>query len=201
MTQSENTIEAVVEVLAIEEVNKWPVAPLPDFHNRFWALGATLNNDEIGSVVHLACSYNHVKIQSTATETLRSLVEQMNLVLPGGLLFSEHGVAKVVPGCCCGLEDWHEWLTVPNGNGAVWAGHDPTPWVEYTNGQIKVWQDEGKTHPNISFGYDEMAVLLNQAKGDLQEFLWRLRQWTQQIAPEFAEELPAFFSRHLHIPT
>lgn len=65
------------------------------------------------------------------------------MFVPGGLLArdTETGVS-IPPSCCCGLEDWREWVSVPRG-GQPWLGHSPTPWIEHLDGAVRIWPDGG----------------------------------------------------------
>jgi hypothetical protein len=202
MTDAAKSISPVLEITSLEVACAWPVIPAPDFEERFLPLNDALNDNEMGAVMCVACSYNQVEFQATPGATLRLLMEADGFVLPGGLQFSENNIAKVVPGCCCGLENWYEWLAVPDGNRSLWLGHDPSPWVDYVEGSIRVWPDENCADNSfIEFSPQEMTTALAQAQVDLQRFLVRLRQWAQHITPECANDLSVFFARHLHIQT
>ena len=120
--------------------------------------------------------------------------------MPGGLQFVEDGVAKVVPGCCSGLENWREWLDVPYGQKMIWAGHNPTPWVEYFDGGVRIWEDEKSDEiQHIEFSQEEMELLLKKTETDLKGFLRQLEKWARYVAPGFEQSIVAYFAQHMHI--
>lgn len=193
---SHKIIEAVVEMNPFEEKPPWAIASLPNFS--FLRLFSGITDEEIGSVMLTACDYNQIKICPSATETLAAFVDE-DFVLPGGLQFLENGQVKVVPGCCSGLEDWREWLEVPNGK-SVWAGHDPSPGVEFVNEKILVWQDEKADDVAfIELQYDEMRELLEKVESDLNGFVVRLNEWCDLTAPNLKQKIVRHFVENMHI--
>jgi len=134
----QKTIEVVVEISSFDIEPPWAVVSIANLS--FLRLFSGITDEEIGSIILTACLYNQIEVFPSATETLNAFLAE-EFVLPGGLQFSEDAKVKVVPGCCCGLEDWREWLDVPNGN-TIWAGHDPSPGVEFVDGGVRVWQVE-----------------------------------------------------------
>ena len=157
-----------------------------------------VTDEEIGSVVLTACLYNQIEIHPSAIETLNAFLAE-EFVLPGGLQFSENAQVKVVPGCCSGLEDWREWLDVLNGN-TIWAGHDPSPGVEFVDDGIRVWQDEKADGVQfIDFGVDEMRGLLEKVESDLKGFVVRLGKWADYLAPELKLKIVEHFAKNMNI--
>jgi hypothetical protein len=191
------TIEAVVEIQPIEGKLPWAVAAVGDWS--FLRLFSGTTVEEIGSLILTACSYNsHLEVQLSAIDTLNAFLAE-DFVLPGGLRFSENEQVKVVSGCCCGLEDWRKWLDVPSGN-IVWAGHDPTPGVEFVDGGIRVWQDEKADGVDfIDFGVDEMRVSLEKVESDLKGFVVGLGRWADFIAPELKPKIIEHFAKNMNI--
>src|ERR1044072_3776294 len=143
---SNTVIEAVVENCQADSERPWPV--ITETESKFIRLHQGISDEEIGAVMLTACAYNRTEVTPSPSEALNNLVASEDIVLPGGLRFSEDGAVKVIPGCCCGLEGWREWLGVPQGNAAVWGGHDPCVWVEYVNDKVRVWQDEEEERAN-----------------------------------------------------
>ncbi len=191
------TIEAVVESWSNEDDTPWPYIAI----SGYMSLNQALNNEKVGAIVQLACSYNSLEFRSNTEDTLRSFLDLDGFVLPGGLRFSESGQVKVLPGCCCGLENWRDWLLVSPEHCAIWTGHDPSPWVEYVEGQVKIWPDSDSAPSTaIAFSYEELTQLLKQVESDLQGFLVRLGQWAEHIAPSLKGEIVSYFAQHLHIP-
>lgn len=196
MMTTEKNIEAIVEVYPSETIPPWETVSTNEFFRV--VLSSATNDEEIGSVMLVACEYNRVKIENSAEKTLENFLSK-NFVLPGGLQFSENGVVKIFPGCCCGLENWREWLGVPNGDG-VWAGHDPSPFAEFIDEKIRVWQDEKADDVNfIDFEYDELRKLLEKTEKDLNDFIFKLNRWTEFYAPSLKDEVSRHFTRNMQI--
>ena len=192
----QKTIEAVVEIRPYGANPPWPIAAIPD--PSFLRLFSGVTDEEIGMLILTACSYNQIDVHSSPIETLNAFVAE-DFVLPGGLRFSEAGEVKIVPGCCCGLEEWRDWLDVPNGE-TVWAGHNPQPGVEFTDGIIRVWRDEKDEGVEfINFGVDEMRNLLKEVESDLNGFLFRLGEWTDSVAPELKAAVVEHFAKNTDI--
>ena len=190
-------IEVVVEMQPFEGELPWAVASVADWS--FLRLFSGVTDEDVGSVILTACSYNHhLEVQRSAIETLNAFVAE-DFVLPGGLQFSKDEQVKVVPGCCCGLEDWREWLDVPNGN-TVWAGHDPSPGVEFVEGYIRVWQDEKADGVEfIDFGVVEMRDLLEKIESDIKDFVVRLGKWANFAAPSLQNKIVEHFVKNMNI--
>jgi hypothetical protein len=75
--------------------------------------------------------------------TVDALLAEEFLTAAGGLQVRDSTVGTVVtPGCCAGLEDWHDWAQVLTGD-SPWLGHDPGPEVEFVGDDLRVWQDGG----------------------------------------------------------
>jgi hypothetical protein len=106
----------------------------------------------------------------------------------------------IVPGCCSRLEDWHEWLGVPHGKNSIWAGHDPSPDVEYFEGRVRIWQDQKAEGVEfVEFGFQEMETLLKKVEQDLEGFLFQLGKWEDYISPESRGRLVDYFSEKMSI--
>lgn len=190
------TIEAVVEISSFDGEPPWTVASVANFS--FLRLFSGVTNEEIGSIILTACLYNQVEVHQSAIETLSAFLAE-EFVLPGGLQFSDDEQVKVVPGCCAGLEDWREWLDVPNGK-TIWAGHDPSPGVEFVDGNIRVWRDEKADGVDfIDFGVDEMCGLLEKVESDLKGFVFRLGKWADFVAPSLQKKIAEHFAKNMHI--
>lgn len=194
---SQKTIEAVVQLQPFEGEPPWAVASAANWS--FLKLFSGVTDEEVGSVILTACSYNHhLEVQRSPIETLDAFVAE-DFVLPGGLRFSEDEQVKVVPGCCAGLEDWREWLDVPNGN-TIWAGHDPSPGVEFVDGGIRVWQDEkAEGIEFIDLSADEMRGLLKKVESDLKGFVFRLGEWANFVTPSLQKKIVEHFAKNMDI--
>lgn len=98
-----------------------------EYYELYIRMHAGISDEEIGSVMMVACDSSGGEIiKEKSLETLKAFVADEGFVLSGGLLFKENDEIKVAPGCCCGLENWQDWLDVPNGQVDIWTGHDPS---------------------------------------------------------------------------
>ncbi len=193
------TIEAVIENCKFEEHQPWIISRNETAYIRLYA---GIDDEEIGSVMLSACSLSSGEIiKETALETLNEFVANEGFVLEGGLLFKENDETKIIPGCCCGLEDWKEWLDVPSGKCGIWTGHDPESLIEINDGNIKIWQDRKNKNENqsIEFTVEEMFEKLKQVEKDLQNFLFRLKQWINHIEPSLEKEVIYHFAKNMNI--
>jgi len=201
MNQSSNkTIEAVVEIESFTAPPPWLI--LQELDSSYVRLHASISEEEIGSVMLRSCfGYSEPEFAGTASDTLETFVSDENFVLAGGLLFRENNEIKVVPNCCCGLEDWHQWLDVPNGICSIWTGHSPESLIEINDGKIKIWQDSERKEEkdSIEFTLDEMIEHLNRVEKDLKDFLFRLGEWTKNITPELEQRVVNHFAKNMNI--
>jgi hypothetical protein len=198
----EKTIEAVIEIARFEGVAPWPTTS--EYAGAYLPIFPGLSSEEIGSLVITACLYNQAEIHPDGAETLRAFMATAKardgFVLPGGLRFKEGGQVKIIPGCCCGLENWREWLDVPHGKKYLWAGHNPSPWCEYFDNHIRIWQDEKEEGvDSIEFEIPEMEVLLEGVERDLLGFLAILKKWVAYVSPGLEADFVAYFAENMNI--
>lgn len=114
-------------------------------------------------------------------QVVDTLLSQELLLISGGLRVRDTATgASVTPGCCAGLEDWREWMSVLDG-GQPWLGHDPGPEVEVRGALIRVWQHGGppRSGPVVEFARADLPGLLTRVHADLVGFLARLDAWTR----------------------
>lgn len=193
------SIEAVIENFNFEGVEPWIISTEEKSYIRLFA---GITDEEIGKVMLSACTLSSGEIiRETAFETLKKFVSNEGFVLEGGLLFKENDEIKAAPGCCCGLEDWLEWLSVPIGQCDIWTGHDPSSYIQINDRKIKIWHDEKNKVENqsIEFTIDEMFKRLINIEKDLKDFLFRLSQWTKFIAPELENQVVEHFAKNINI--
>jgi hypothetical protein len=192
------TIEAIIELYQPNSETPCPI--LSDPNLTFIRLYLGMSDEEIGSVIITACLYNRIDIFPSLTETLNAFLSLDSFILPGGLQFSEDGKVKVSPGCCCGIEDWREWLDVAHGKNSVWAGHDPSPWVEYIDDSVRIWQDErGKESSFVEIRIEEMTNQLRRIESDLRGFMVRPGKWTSYYAQNLESKIVEHFIKNMDI--
>jgi hypothetical protein len=194
----ERLIEAVAEIRRFKSAAPWPV--LPDAPAGLIRLHAGVTDEEVGSIMFSACLSNRIEVSPDAAVTLRNFIADGGFILPGGLRLLSGG-REVVPGCCCGLEDWHEWLDVPRGGKAVWTGHDPSSEIEFVGDKVRVWKVEKRAGGEfVEFGLEEMAAHLRQVTQDLVGFVYRLGKWAENVAPGMGQSVSSYFADSLKIP-
>jgi len=152
----------------------WPVAT---FAPGAWlTLDGTCGDPEAGLFAALVADYNGIPPGEPATAE--------HLIAPGGLILTDAATTEIVPGCCCGLENWRDWARALTDREPPWLGHDPTPTMSVGD-RITVWQDTGPPgdHPPLSAGQHltltrgHLAHLLQGVQHDLTAFTTVFAAW------------------------
>ncbi|MBS1796049.1 MAG: hypothetical protein JSS81_19515 [Acidobacteria bacterium] len=180
-------IEARAECWGDEDV-PWPVVGGCNF---FVRLDGAIAAAEIGSVMMMMMPPGSDEPAGrSARGLLRAFLEADGLILPGGLFFLEKGEPRFQPGCCCGLEDWRDWFGVAEGATDIWTGHDPFSLVELDGETVKIWGDRERRNedPPFEISVTNLLEQLAVVERDLRDFLGRLGEWLQTVAPEL--EIP-----------
>ncbi|WP_246635843.1 hypothetical protein [Actinoplanes hulinensis] len=154
-------IRPAIEVpLFTEPPPPWPVAAAEPWS--WLPLDGDLTDEQTGLFVAVIAG----------GQTLTDLLDEETIIVPGGLVVDD----SIHPGCCCGLEDWREWLDLLDG-GHPWLGHSPDPVVEHRGGTLRVWQD-GKTRDRYAdIPRTDLFGMLRQVHRDLNAFLAVLGRW------------------------
>lgn len=202
---TKKSIEAVVVIRKsdFDESVKpfWEVLQVDSYFTNIRLYSET-SFEEVGAIMFECCSPidDEVDIQN-AKDALKHFIDDEGFVLSGGLIFKENGEEKFGPSCCCDLEDWNQWLDVPNGKTNIWNGHDPFCAVEIDGGKIKIWYDNQLKNesPSIEFSVEEFVEKMSQVEKDLKDFLVRLSQWAKQIEPDFEKQVVRYFAKNMNI--
>ena len=195
MSRSSPQIHAFVEVDGHVD-GSWPQLPPQPWPTVVRLERSTCLSD-VALVVAVGSSYG--RNSETPATSGRDLVSDFPAILPGGL-----GVVaedqQILPGCCCGLEAWRDWLNILPDGRAPWTGHDPAPLVEATSTVIRVWPDDVDCdHPGVApivFTRDEFEHALAAAADDLAGFLIPLESWLRTNTPSEATVLLAKFAEN-----
>jgi hypothetical protein len=194
-------LEPVVECPALDGwTPPWPVAACPP---DFWVvLSGRAAPGEVGLVMALLVRYrdaDEIPAGAAAEALLRRALAHERLVLPGGVRARDSEGNAVVPGCCCGLEEWREWLAVTDGETSPWMGHDPWGWVEHQpDGGLRVCAapesyEAGVEHVpaewTVAIPPGQLSVLLTGVEEAMRGFSARVREWAAEVAPAVADEL------------
>ena len=149
---------------------------------------------EVGSVMAQLINYNNEEFDSTVVGLLAATVAEECLSLPGGIQASDGG-REINPGCCCGLEEWREWLECPTSGRSSTMGHDPFPWIEWA-------EDIGNGSPDsnaftIAFERERFVAQLERVERELRAFLLRVEAWAEAVGfpdpPALCRRLDACF--------
>ena len=191
----------VLETSALPDFAFWPVAPQQAYQHM--SLSGTLSADQIGTIMAILadCNSNHAVSQPAdpAEAFLSSLLHDEGFLAPGGLLVQDTETGTtLLPGCCCGLEDWRDWLEVADG-GETWLGHDPAPWPEQLGGTVRLHLDGERPGPVIEVTPLELRRLLASVQRDLIDFLYLVTVWAQQHTPASVQTLVDAVDRSLKI--
>jgi hypothetical protein len=137
--------------------------------------------------------------EANADGFIGPLLAADTVIAPGGLRIRDSDTGAVLtPGCCCGLEDWREWLGVARGE-EIWLGHDPAPGIEHSGGTIRLRPDSQTPDTVIELPTARLPHLLVSVQQDLAGFLTATTLWSQQYAPGSSPALSATLDRGFQI--
>ncbi|WP_405806617.1 hypothetical protein [Streptomyces sp. NBC_01187] len=175
------TMDAVLEVYRAREFALWEVGQEPP-SDRLLALSGELSLPQVGTALAVLVQYNRVEAHSAA-ELLPRLAAEECLVAPGGLrLHDARSGTTIVPGCCCGLEEWREWARLGERE-MPWMGHDPDPDGEFGATTVSLWPDEGRRTAPAVVPFTRLRGLLEKVRSDLTGFMWLAGEWSERQAP------------------
>lgn len=186
-------MDAVLETCGAEDLGLWPVAKPAD--GRLLALSGLMTQAEVGTALAVLVSYHPLAGEDVLKESgaaLRQLLEADAVLAPGGLRLRHPASGSTLePGCCCGLEDWRDWLDLTHGD-TPWLGHDPAPYVEHRPDSVWLWPQGNAATPHpLAVRTDELPALLEGVRQDLAGFLRLVAQWvtTERAEPGLAMAL------------
>jgi hypothetical protein len=171
------TIDAVVECLPwTGDVSPWPIVESTD---KFIRLYAATSFENVGRVMLQLAMSCGVESFLSADAVLKAIMAEPTWILPGGLRAQDVTGSTIAPSCCCGLEDWREWLDFLNNGQSPFLGHDPSQGIERSGNRIRVvsFPSHGSEY-YIEFDPDDFTEQLRQVQDDLKQFLVVLKNWT-----------------------
>ncbi|MFF5019883.1 hypothetical protein [Streptomyces sp. NPDC001165] len=196
-------VEAVLETLDPVEFTLWPVADLPAYG--FLPLSGRLSPMQIGTAMASLAAYSAEDSHrvTDGAGLLRKLIEAERVMGLGGLRLRDTETGVVVsPGCCCGLEDWRDWLDIVDG-AEPWLGDPPAPRIELSGPVIQLWPVVGasdqRVRQPIEIPADTVPDILQTVRHDLSGFLAAAQQWADRYAPALARDLIAKLDEGLSI--
>ena len=188
-------LRAVVEApyLPIRLVYPWAIAKIKPFS--MIRLSADTNPEEIGLIILQLADYNDASISAGAQETIDQILGLERAVLSGGVQAHYEGQGTISPSCCCGLEDWHEWLDFLQTGHSPWMGHDPWPTLEKRDNIVRICSDkQSRKCFFLESSYSHFKTQLKQVEKDLMAFAYCLETWAKNLEIERNQELRLKFS-------
>ncbi|MCP2241436.1 hypothetical protein LX86_000156 [Lentzea aerocolonigenes] len=186
-------MSAVVAAHHLVNFPDWPTGPYSDGDV---VLSGRMSREDVGTALASIAQYNnHQQVEQDGPSMLRVLLEAEKIIMSGGLLVRDTRTGVVIePGCCQGIEDWRDWCGVLDGV-HPWLGHSPDPKIEFGDGVVRVWPDDGKTDgPACEVPLAELPVHLAVVRQDLLGFLDLVRgQAPYGMGEELAERLDEHF--------
>ncbi|MDX2391097.1 MULTISPECIES: hypothetical protein [unclassified Streptomyces] len=204
-------MQPVLEMNTPAGFDLWPV--IRTERRSFLRLSGELSPAEIGTALMRIAACNDLDpadvadLPSRPADPLSGFLHGLlNLDDPyaaGGLRVTDTSTGVAFsPGCCDGLEDWHDWHQVADGSGRIGYGHDPQPSLaERLGDTIRLTVDTNRTDsPVIELSAPELRHLLAGAERDLNEFLAVATAWVSEYLPEHSAPLVAALTRVLDLP-
>jgi len=193
-----STIDDVVECLPwTGDVSPWPIVEPTD---KFIGLCAATSFEKIGRVVLQLAMSCGVESFLSAETVLQAIMAEPTWILPGGLRVRDDSGRSIAPSCCCGLEDWREWLDFLDNGRSPFLGHDPAQGIEHVGDVIRVvsFPSEG-AESCIELNPDDFVNQLRQVQSDLKQFLAGLKDWAVRTDPTQAKDFVVRFDETFEI--
>lgn len=147
---------------------------------------------DLGTVVAALCAYNvlgfddHDRLLPDAAAVVAQAAADPKLIVRGGIEIVDGGRIVLSPGCCCGLEDWREWITFAEGGRPADSGHDPDPLVErLPSGLLRIGYQYAP-RDTVEVPAEDLRRALRQVEFDLVAFVDALAVWANRLAPASA---------------
>jgi hypothetical protein len=199
-------VQAVLEVYRSEGFTLWPVAPSEPFS--YLPLSGALLPTEVGTAVMRIAEANDFDPEDGPPRRpadplgafLHGLLTMEPLFAPGGLRVIDTTTGTtLLPGCCSGIEDWHEWWSVIDGHApSGFLGHDPDPCAERHGDIVRMLVDAKRDDsPMIEVPAADLRRLLAGVERDLIAFHRLAASWAERYVPDRAAPLAAALARAL----
>ncbi|WP_371619575.1 hypothetical protein [Streptomyces sp. NBC_00454] len=204
-------MQPVLEMNTPDDFGLWPV--LQAERGTFLPLSGGLSPIEIGTALMRIAACNDVDpaddgdLPPRPADPLGGFLHGLlNLDSPyaaGGLRVTDTSTGIVFPpGCCDGLDDWHDWYKVVDASGVVGYGHGPESLLAKRVGDtVRLTTDTDQDGSSvIELPVTELRRLLTDAERDLTEFLAAATDWLSEHLPEHSVPLTAALARALVLP-
>ncbi|WP_233617999.1 hypothetical protein [Actinomadura sp. WAC 06369] len=199
-------MQPVLEMYGPTEFTLWPVAWSEPFG--YMPLHGALDSVEVGTAVMRIVETNSDDVEGEPRTGdpigvfLHGMLAEESLFAPGGMRVTDTATGTtLLPGCCSGIEEWREWLTVINGSASTgWLGHDPSPHAERQGDTVRLTVDaERDAGPTIELSVPELRRLLAEAERDLIAFHRLAAAWAARYVPDHTGPVVTALARVLDI--
>lgn len=197
---SEIGIRPFIESPWYQEQPPWPwtIAPIPPLE-MLWLHGDN-TDEEVGSVLAALARPVNATLEMSDFLVFHQLIGLERLTAQGGLAVLKAGQVVISPGCCFGLEDWREWQRAIANERTPWLGHDPSPWIDFSDGAVvRIWADEGTHADHVELTRGQLQQGIESAHRDLQDFLGRFESWLRDRDYRETDRLVELFDRSFAI--
>ena len=169
----------------------WPHDPgLENAPIRHVPLRGSVGDVEVGTFLGQLCDTNHAGFgdDDELIEDIEAIFDQLcsreDLIVPGGIGVWSDGEPILLPGCCCGLEGWREWIAFLDAGAAPpWCGHTPDAFFERLPEERLCFGREGSPGTRLETSSAELRAALRVAESDLVAFKETLEGWVRRMAP------------------
>ncbi|MGW3352627.1 hypothetical protein ACWDA3_55850 [Nonomuraea rubra] len=198
-------MDAVLDADGTADFTAWPVAGPPE--GGVVVLSGQMSPAEVGTA--MAVIFRYGDLPAAPVNDLhrlldRHLADAEALIAPGGLRVRDTATqAEILPGCCCGLENWREWRSLLRGE-PIWLGHSPGTELEFVGGVVRLRQESGPgslpaSQHEVEIRLDDFPALLATAHLQLKGFLGLVRRWASETSPRAADRLVAILGENFDI--
>ncbi|AXL93582.1 hypothetical protein C4J65_31605 [Streptomyces sp. CB09001] len=201
-------LQPVLEVSDPAGFTLWPVAGIEPYG--FLPLSGALAPAEVGTAIMSIAAHNDVvpaddrppRPADPLGSFLHGLLTVDDVFASGGLRVTDTATGvTLLPGCCNGLEERHDWFDVLDGDGWASFGHDPSPLAERHGDAVRLTVDADRDDsPVIELAVGDLRHLLTGAERDLTEFLALTAAWAVRQLPDHAAQVTAALGRALLLP-
>ncbi|GAA1446144.1 hypothetical protein GCM10009602_32060 [Nocardiopsis tropica] len=203
-------VHPVVELHFRGGFSLWPVGEPAVFD--FLRLHGGMSPVDIGTAVMLIVACNDVedlfpgegppRPADPLDGFLHPLLTTDQLFVAGGMRITDTATgAALLPGCCCDLNEWRDWLDyLDERSRRLDLGHDPFPLVEVSGGTARLTPDqEQRDSPVIETSAPGLRRLVAGAEDDLTGFLRSAEAWAEQYLPGRSAQVTAALGRALDV--
>lgn len=85
-------------------------------------LSADSNKEDVELFLILLFGYNGIDVKQSLEKSFHELFNEDEVAISGGIAFFGTNNKKILPSCCCGLEDWHEVYDSVINKTSPWLG-------------------------------------------------------------------------------